>query len=120
MVVVLPPMTCRLVSRRKKPSIVNRQKRSAESSMDAYQRAAGTCRGCWSQVSASQTLISIKYEVIGSLGIRASRSRLSLSLEQRQRNALALVHRAQRGDTGNWLAALGDDDSFLGQILQQR
>jgi len=41
-------------------------------------------------------------------------------MEQRKRDTLALAHRAHRGDTGNGLAVLGDDDPLLGQILDQR
>src|ERR1035441_8958256 len=117
---VLSPMTWPFVSSRRKPSIVSRQNSSAASSIDAYQRDAGTCCGCWSQLSASQTLMSIKYEVIGGFGIRALRSGPALSPEQRQPNPLAGSRRMDRGDAGNRLAAFGDDDSFRGQILQQR
>ena len=51
--------------------MVNRQNSSAASSMEPYQREAGMCCGCRSQVSASQTLMSIKYEVVGRLRIGA-------------------------------------------------
>ncbi len=51
--------------------MVNRQNRSAASSKEAYQRAAGACCGCWSQVSASQTLMSTKYEVVWRLRVGA-------------------------------------------------
>jgi hypothetical protein len=41
-------------------------------------------------------------------------------MEQRQGGTLALAPVAHRGDTGNGLAAFGDNDPLLGQILQQR
>jgi len=100
--------------------MVNRQNKSASSSTELYQRDAGACWGCLSQVSASQTLMSIKYEVVGRLRVGTKRSRPTLPLEQRQRNALALTRGAHRGDTGNGPAVFGDDDPFLGEILQQR
>lgn len=109
------------LSKRRKPSMVTRQNRSLASVVDgSIPAGCGTCCGCWSHVNASQTLISIKYEVIGGLGFRASRPRLALPLEQRHCHALALAHRVYRGHAGNGLAAFGDDDSLLGQILQQR
>jgi len=79
MLAVLSPITARLVKRRRRPSIVRRQNRSVESPdrfSEVYQRDALTCCGCESQVSASHTLMSTKYEVIGRFGIRAGRSPL--------------------------------------------
>ena len=52
------------VSRRRRPSMVNRQNKSAAAS-------AGTCCGCRSQFRASQTLPSIQYEAVGRFRIGA-------------------------------------------------
>jgi hypothetical protein len=62
-----------------------RQNQSAASFdwfIPAYQRDALACCGCRSQVIASQTLMSIKYEVIRRLGVRAGGTPPSLSLEK--------------------------------------
>ena len=88
-VTVLSPITCWFVNKRRKPSMVKRQNRSAASPMDAYQRAAGTCCGCWSQVSASQTLMSTKYEVVGRLRVGAFGSGPAFPFEEGQRHTLA-------------------------------
>src|ERR1017187_38744 len=113
-------MTFRFVSRRRKPSMVNRQNKSPASSMEPFHREAGTYCGCRSQVNASQTSRSISYEVVGRLRIGAQRSKPALPPEQRQCDTLAFALRAHRDDTRNGPAAFGDDDPLLGQILQQR
>jgi len=119
-VTVLPPITCRLVSNRKKPSIVNRQKISTAASTESYQCAAAECCGCWSQVSASHTLMSIKYEVVGRLRVGAARSGAPLSLQKGQCDALTPTPLANRGYPCQWLAPLRDHDPFLGQVFQER
>src|ERR1035438_1559577 len=119
-VCVLSPITFRLVSRRINPSMVRRQNRNAARSVDSYQRVAVECRGCRSQVIASHTLMSIKYEIIGRLGVRTERSATALALQQRQPHALALAKRLDRRDAGKRPAAFRDGDSLVGKILQQR
>jgi hypothetical protein len=100
-----------------------RQNKSAASFdlfIAAYQRDALACCGCRSQVIASQTLMSIKYEVIRRLGIRAGRASPSLSPEQGQPYALALAGSTHRGNPSQGFPALRNDDSFVRQCIEQR
>src|SRR2546430_65860 len=109
-------MTVRLVNNRSNPSIVRRQNKSTEpfsSSNAAYHREALRCWGCRSQVIASQTLISTKYEVIRRFSVRASGSPLSLSRKQRQSDALAAAGSAYGHNPGHRLAALRHDDPLV-------
>jgi hypothetical protein len=63
--------------------------------------------------------MSIKYEVIGRLGVRTERSATALALQQRQPHALALAKRLDRRDAGKRPAAFRNGDSLVGKILQQ-
>jgi hypothetical protein len=63
--------------------------------------------------------MSIKYEVIGRLGVGTERSATALAFEQRQPDTLALAKRLHRRDAGKRPAAFRDGDPLVGKILQQ-
>ncbi len=67
----------------------------------------------------SQTLTSIKYEVIRRLGVRAPRPRPALPLEKGESHAYSLRRAGQGSDPCHRKAPSGDDETFFRKIFQQ-
>lgn len=99
--------------------MVRRQNHNAARSVDWYHRAALACCGCWSQVIASHTLMSIKYEVIGCLGVGTQRPGAALAFQQWQLDAPAFADRAHGHNASELPAAFGNDKSLGGKILKK-